>query len=92
MVRFSPLESPNRERKLFFFGCCLTSSFSLTSSNPSSSFVGASKVVLLNVDLVGNLLGARESREDREVKLSACRMGDRPEISYYIVSLLDCKP
>jgi len=77
----SPLESPNRARKLFFLGWTLASSLSFTSSNPSSSLVGASKVLLLNVDRVGYLVDGRESNEDREVKLSAWNIGERPEMS-----------
>jgi hypothetical protein len=78
------LESPNRDRKLFFFGSrfLFASSFNFTSSNPgSSSAVGFSNVLLLNVERVGKRLAGRESRDERELKLSDCIIGERPEMS-----------
>ena len=83
MATVSALESPKRDRKLFFLGswCLLVSSFSFTSSKAGSSAVGFSKVLLLSVDRVGKRLVGRESRDVRELKLSAWRMGERPETS-----------
>jgi hypothetical protein len=80
----SAFESPNRDRKLFFFGsCCLAaSSFNFTSSKAgSSTAVGLSNVVLLRVERVGKRVAGRESNDERELKLSAWRIGERPEMS-----------
>ncbi len=38
-------------------------------------------MLLLNVDRVGKRVEGRESSDDRDVKLSAWRIGERPEIS-----------
>jgi hypothetical protein len=75
----SEADSPNRERKLFFFG--LGSSCRPTSSNPASSSVdlGFSKVLPLTEDL-GSLM-ARESSDARDGKPSPCTTGDLPEMS-----------
>ena len=72
-------DSPKRDKKPFFFG--FGSSFSPTSSNPSSSVgLGFSNVWPLT-EVLGIERAARESREDLEVKLSVCWIGDLPEMS-----------
>ena len=47
---------------------------------------GLSNVVLFKVERVGYLLAGLESKDVREVKLSACRIGERPEISCDLMS------
>jgi hypothetical protein len=84
VVALSPFASPNLDRKLFFLvsGCLIAASSNLMSSKGAGSAAsGRSNVLLLRVDRVGKREAGLESREEREVKLSPCRIGDRPEMS-----------
>lgn len=78
-VGASEVDSPNRDKKLFFFG--LGSSCRPTSSNVSSSAIafGLSNVLPFTDDL--GSLKARESSEPRDGKLSPGKTGDLPEMS-----------
>ena len=73
----SVADSPNRDKKLFFFG--FGSSFSPTSSKPSSAVVcGLSKVLPLTAER--GRRGVRESNDARAIG-SGRKTGDRAEMS-----------